>query len=190
MLRVIEALVQNDEAKRCFLTCRDIDPGHHALDGQNSVDKCPVTVWEMLAEWWNGPDFNPVTEIVINLHSDFLQEIDLWHEIVASMHNTTPEYIKHRFQSMMVTMKHGIANWELSGMGDGGHDYSDFGDNENDDESRSEYQEGHENFGSINGCNRTRLSNHHTFFEFNQTYVLYAWHMLEKHGLLRYHFSC
>ena len=35
MLRVVEALVHNDNAKRAFLTRRDIDPGHHAVNGPN-----------------------------------------------------------------------------------------------------------------------------------------------------------
>jgi hypothetical protein len=59
-------------------------------------------------------------------------------------------------------------------MGDGGHDQ----------DSEEQYGEGHEKFGSIKGCDHTALSNCHAFFEFSQTYVLYAWHMLEKHYLL------
>jgi hypothetical protein len=51
MLRVIAALVQNDDAKRAFLTRRDIDPGRHAVDGRNSIEKRPLTVWEMISDW-------------------------------------------------------------------------------------------------------------------------------------------
>jgi hypothetical protein len=51
MLRVITALVQNDDAKRAFLTRRDIDPGRHAVDGRNSIEKRPLTVWEMISDW-------------------------------------------------------------------------------------------------------------------------------------------
>ena len=69
VLRLVQALVQNDEAKRAFLTCRNIDPGRHAVDGRLSVEKRPVTVWEILLDWWNDPDFNPTTEVVNNLHS-------------------------------------------------------------------------------------------------------------------------
>jgi hypothetical protein len=39
MLRVVEALVHNDDAKRAFLTCRDIAPGRHAVDSRNSIEK-------------------------------------------------------------------------------------------------------------------------------------------------------
>lgn len=84
-------------------------------------------------------------------------------------------------------MKRGIANWELSGTGDGVYDCTDDDDKAEEDEGCS--QEGHEKFGSMISRNRTRLSNHHSFFEYNQAYVLYAWHMLEKHGLLRSSFQ-
>ena len=70
MLRVVEALVHNDDAKRAFLTRRDIDPGRHAVDGCNTIEKQPLTVWEMMSDWWNDPGFNPVTEIVSDLHTD------------------------------------------------------------------------------------------------------------------------
>jgi hypothetical protein len=84
-------------------------------------------------------------------------------------------------------MKRGIANWELSGTGDGAYDRTDDDDKAEEDEGCS--QEGHKKFGSMTSRNRTRFSNHHSFFEYNQAYVLYAWHMLEKHGLLRSSFQ-
>ncbi len=84
-------------------------------------------------------------------------------------------------------MKRGIANWELSGTGDGAYDRTD--DDDEAEEGEGCYQEGHEKFGSVIGRNCTRLSNRHSFFEYNQSYVLYAWHMLEKHGLLRFSFQ-
>ena len=70
ILRMVEALVQNDDAKRAFLTRRDIALGRHAVDGHNSIEKRPLTVWEMVSDWWNDPGFNPVTEIVSDLHTD------------------------------------------------------------------------------------------------------------------------
>jgi hypothetical protein len=93
-LQMVEALVQNDFAKRVFLSCQNIDPGCHTVGGRNSVEKHPVTVWEMMSEWWNDPDFNPVMEIVNNLHLDYLAETDLGYQHVASMHKATPEYIE------------------------------------------------------------------------------------------------
>ncbi len=80
----------------------------------------------------------------------------------------------------MVVMKYRIANWELSGMRDGGH----YRDCDDDEECVSGYCKGYEKFGSISGPDHTPLSNCHAFFKYSQTYVLYAWHMLEKHGLL------
>ncbi len=94
MLRVDEALVQNDDAKRAFLRRRDIDPGHHAVDSHNSIEKWHLTVWEMVSDWWLDPGFNPVSERVSDLHTDYLDEIDLGYEKVTTMHKATPEYIE------------------------------------------------------------------------------------------------
>jgi hypothetical protein len=158
------------------------------VDGCNTIEKQPLTVWEMMSDWWNDPGFNPVTEIVSDLHTDYIEEIDVGCEKVASMHKASPEYIEQRFQGMLVIMKHDIANWELSGMGDGAYDCGEDDDDDN-EEDEGGYREGHEKFGLMICRNRTRLSNRHSFFEYNQTYVLYASHMLEKHSLLRSSFQ-
>jgi hypothetical protein len=138
----------------------------------------------MVSDWWNDPDFNPTTEVVHDLHSDYLVEIDIGYEQVVSMHEATPEYVERRFQGMMVVLKRGIKNWELSGMGDGGRD-----EDQDCADCEEQYREGHGKFGSISGRDHTALSNRHAFFEWNQSYVLYAWHMLEKHGLLQSSFQ-
>jgi hypothetical protein len=51
------------------------------------------------------------------------------------------------------------------------------------------YEEGHELFGLIRGRNLSALSNRHSYFHYCKSYVLYAWHMLKKHGLLRTSFQ-
>ena len=193
MLRVIEALVQNDDSKMLYLKRRHIDRGREAVDGRNSVEKRAVTCWEIIADSWNDPGFNPTTEIITDLHSDFMEEIDLSHSCVAAYHEATPEYVEKRFQGMIVDLKRGIANWEKSGAGDGGHDEgdgfnSDAEENDGGGVSRG-YEEGHELFGSIRGRNRDSLCNRHAYFQYSKSYVLYAWHMLEKHGLLRNSFQ-
>ncbi len=81
MLRLVEALVQNDDAKRAFLTRHNIDPGQHVVDGRHSIEKHAVTVWE---NCWNDND----------LQSEYLVEINLAHKQVSSMHKATPEYIE------------------------------------------------------------------------------------------------
>ena len=122
MLRAIEALVQNDDAKMLYLKRRDIARGREEVDGRNSVEKRAVTCWEIISDSWNDPGFNPTTEIVPDLHSDYLEEINLSHICVAAYHEATPEYVEKRFQGMIVDLKRGIANWEKSGAGDGGRD--------------------------------------------------------------------
>ncbi len=64
---------------------------------------------------------------------------------------------------MIVDLKRGIANWEKSGAGDGGHNEgdgfnSDAEENDGGGVSRG-YEEGHELLGSIRGRNQATLSN-------------------------------
>ncbi|KAL3826997.1 hypothetical protein ACHAXA_000061, partial [Cyclostephanos tholiformis] len=176
----------NDDAKMLYLKRRDIARGHEEVDGRNSVEKQAVTCWEIISDSWNDPGFNPTTEIVPDLHSDYLKEINLSHSCVSACHKATPEYVEKRFQGMIVDLKRGIANWEKSGAGDGGCDDDDCDVSTVDGAG---YDEGHELFGSIRGHNQSALSNQHSYFHYCKSYVLYAWHMLEKHGLLRTSFQ-
>ena len=186
MLRANVALVQNDDAKMLYFQRRDIAQGCEEVDGRNSLEKQAVTCWEIISDTWNDPGFNTTT-IVPDLHSDYLEEIDLSHSCVAAYHEATPEYVKKQFQGMIVDLKRGIANWEKSGAGDGGHD--DDGCDILSSVDGAGYEEGHELCGSIHGRNQSALSNRHSYFHYCKSYVLYAWNMLEKHGLLHTSFQ-
>ena len=77
LLRLIPALVEDDETKMLYLSRRDISRDRHVIDSRNSIEHRATTVWEKLAATWNNPDFNPVTEIHDDLHSNFYNEIEL-----------------------------------------------------------------------------------------------------------------
>ena len=88
----IHALVDDDEVKNLYLDWCSIDRNRHAIYGHNSTNKRATTVWEMIANSWNNPTFNPVTEIVFDLHLKFIDKIELDHENIAHFHLTTPEF--------------------------------------------------------------------------------------------------
>ncbi len=69
-MHLIHALVNNDEVKSAFLKRHDILPGRMAIKNCNSDNKEP-SVWELLARFWNGPSFEPVTDELGTLHIDF-----------------------------------------------------------------------------------------------------------------------
>jgi hypothetical protein len=87
------------------------------------------------------------------------------------MSQASPEKCENKFSSMMVDLKRVIANWEKSGQGDGGvdDDEEDIGDGR---------------FGSLQNRDRGALDCRCNFVKYHQSYLLYLWHMLDKHNLL------
>ena len=71
MLRLIHALVDHDEIKSAYLTRHDLPSGRMAIENRNTVEARMGTVWQMMADRWNDPNFLPVTGIFPELHSDF-----------------------------------------------------------------------------------------------------------------------
>jgi hypothetical protein len=91
VLRLIHAIVEDDRTKRAFLTRFDLDNNRTAVDNRNSIDKRSTTVWELVSNRWNDPDFNPHTEILTAIHSDYSVEINIGFESVADLLRASPE---------------------------------------------------------------------------------------------------
>ena len=180
LLRLIHALVEKDETKMLYLSRRDISRDRHVIDSRNSIEHRASTVWEKLAATWNNPDFNPVTETHDDLHSNFYNEIELAYVNVEHLHPATPEYVEKRVQGIIIDIKRGIAKWEKSGSGDG----APVGDDEG-----YEVEMGNPMFGRITNRPLTALSNRGSFFDSTKAYILYAWEMFDKHGLLQSSFQ-
>ncbi len=70
-------------------------------------------------------------------------------------------------------------NWECSGQGGGGVDTSE---TKNDDGSNATAKIVFGSFANWMDCAHDL---HKSFVSFNQTYLLYFWHMLEKHDLIK-----
>jgi hypothetical protein len=180
-LRLIHCLVDNDQIKHAFLHRNDIDSSRLHLDNRNSVTKRAATVWEMLSEKFNDDTFTPESEAVTDLHSDYKDSIVLYHSLVKNMAVATPEKCKEKISSALIAMKRCIAKWERSGQGEGGNIEEEEGDDEEQDSSSLNSQA---KFGSLNNRSKIALDSRESFFNSHQSYLLYLWHMLDKHNLL------
>ena len=162
MLRMICAIVSNGEIIRLFLSRYDLANDRLQVENRKSEGKKPVTVWELVANVFNDPEFSPTTEALPDLHPDYALPIDVGYSTVCLMVEATPEKCESRFNGMMVDLKCIINNWKLSGQGDGG-----LVDNNEGDEGQ-----------------RGGMDERKNFVKYQQSYLLYLWHILEKYNLL------
>ena len=166
-LRLIHCLIDHDDIKSAYLRRNDIPSGRLHLDSRNSVEKRSLTVWEMISSKYNDVRYSPVTEEILSLHSDFFESETLWHDLVKNKAPATPEKCQAKFSSMMISLKRSKEKWERSGQGDGG----------------KKDEEGSDDNGNNEPDEEVALDDRHSFFQYNQSYLLYLWHMLDKHGL-------
>ena len=64
-LRMIHALMDQDDAERLFLARYDLDNIRLQVKNQNSTTKRVQTVWEMVSDCWNDSDFCPITGVYL-----------------------------------------------------------------------------------------------------------------------------
>jgi hypothetical protein len=119
MLRLIHALVNHDDIKSAYLTRHDLPSGRMAIENRNTVEAHMGTVWQMMADRWNDPNFLPVTGIFPELHSDFSRPIALNHYYVSQMQVATAEKVEEKWNTMNLRLKRVIDGWEAIGQGDG-----------------------------------------------------------------------
>jgi hypothetical protein len=67
------------------------------LDGCNSVETRPKTVWELVADLWNDINWEPTTQVFPELHSDFIVGETIHHDLVLDMRHATAEYIQNKY---------------------------------------------------------------------------------------------
>ncbi|KAG7353942.1 hypothetical protein IV203_003298 [Nitzschia inconspicua] len=132
------------------------------------------TVWEAIANLWNDPGFAPVTEGgLAELHFDFIPSIAVPYEKVSSMNPATPQFVQNKITGMVTSLTRIISNWERSGQGDGGF------------HEDGAFESDHPLFGTFADREPAALNSRCSFCEDHQTYLLYFWHILEKHQLLQ-----
>mmetsp|Transcript_13664 Transcript_13664/g.16599 ORF Transcript_13664/g.16599 Transcript_13664/m.16599 type:complete len:321 (+) Transcript_13664:1406-2368(+) len=76
VLRVVHALVDHDDAKLAFASSYDVED-RLSVDSRNSPGHIKKTVYDIVAGYYNNPDFNPMSTLYPHVHSDFAEVIDL-----------------------------------------------------------------------------------------------------------------
>lgn len=164
MLRLIHCVI-DDRIKPAYLKRNDLSGDRLGVENRNSVVAQP-NVYSLIADLWNNKDFEPETESLADLHDDFIVSQKLSYDKVASLAVADSTRVVRLLSQMRVSLNRIIGNWERSGQGDGGNDE----------------REG-ENFGSLEGRSGAALHRRASFVEAKNSYLLYYWHMLEKHQL-------
>ena len=137
------------------------------IDGRNS-DQKPPEWYQIAAEKYNDPKFEPETGAHPQLHEDFAKPIKLTRDKVPF---STPDKIKDKQGQLRGFMLKLISNWEKSGNGS------------------CQRHEGDERFGVIddpdkqfvNGDNRAVFAERLGY----KSYVLYGWHVFDQLQLLQ-----
>ena len=136
-LRLIHAIVDDDDIKRAYIHRNDIPSGRMAVENRNTPEAKAANVWQRVADKWNDVSFAPVTESVPDLfHDSFAVSEMIPHDMIMSFLPPNADKAKERFKSMIRVLKLIIPKWEKSGQGDGGGHRQDDDDNpfvDNDD---------------------------------------------------------
>jgi hypothetical protein len=181
-LRLIHTIIDHDNIKLAFLKRHDLSSSRMQVENRNSVNKREKTVWELVSEKWNSVEYSAETICIGHLHTDFSDSKTIPHSNVESMMVATPEKCEQKFQSMMSELNKRIEKWERSGQGEGGEQaYDDDDDGDGEVENRVPSSEG---YGSLKDRSQGALDKVHAFFEYNQSYLIYLWYVMDCYGLL------
>jgi hypothetical protein len=85
------------------------------LDGRNSSER-PPDFFELAAEVYNDPGFNPVTNKYPSLHSDFSDHIILW---AKNAPKVSPQKIREKWSDVRGKLVIIVKKYEQSGNGEG-----------------------------------------------------------------------
>lgn len=176
-LRLIHCITDVDSIKRAYIDREKIPMGRLHLENRNS-DLCEDTVWDMIADKFNDPTFNPDSEVCADMHSDYKKSFVIAYEQVKDMQVATPDQCMKRITSMIVDLKRIIGRWEQSGQGHGGT-------LTNDDPPPEKRGESHAEFGTFVGRTPAALDKRSEFINKRATYIGYFWHVMVKHDLLK-----
>ena len=159
-LRMLYTIVSNanEKIKDAFLHRNDLADDRLALDGRNHAEN--ETCWDMIAEEWNDPFFNPPGESLPQVHAQFRNPIDMSWESIAGLVPATAEKCQDLFEKAMVKLKHMMAQYAASGQGSGGVRHG------------------------TDTSERGLFDKRQNFLNDRQPYFLYLWYILEKHELM------
>jgi hypothetical protein len=159
------------------------------------IENRPLTVFEVIFDMWNSPEFNPVAPASA-CHSDFQSCTICSFEQVEGLAPATPQKIEDTFASMRSELLRIITRWEQSGQGEGGMDAEDeehrrstvfdddtrsFGQVDDDEDSTVQ----HCILGSLDGRPARALQSRAAFLNGRPSYLLYFWEVADTHQLLQ-----
>ena len=174
-LRLIHAIIDDNDIKSAYNSRLNLPGGRMAVENRRTQEAITSNVWYMVANKWNDPLFHPTTSVKDH-HSDFARPIAIPFDSVASMQPATPEKAEEKWNTMNLTLKRIIQNWERSGQGYGGY-VEEPGEEEVDADNDTFA------FGCLEGRSQVALESRSNFFDGKNMYLLYLWDVLEEHGL-------
>lgn len=78
-----------------------------------------MTVWQLISEYFNDPDFNPTSTPYPDLNDDFRTSIDLSYSNFERCARTTPDKVKDKFGNVCTKLSVIMQNDTKSGGGGG-----------------------------------------------------------------------
>jgi hypothetical protein len=180
IIRLIHALVDNDEIKHAYIERFDVPSDRMVIENRNTPETRAACCWAMMAVKWNDPLFSPSSILMRELHSDFGGPIVIDHDVISDLTVATAEKVRDKWSGLLHGLKRQIEKWERSGQGDGGYYIDDdaaFGDDK--DETRPAPK-----FGELSNRSQGALDSRAAFFRYKESYLLYLWEVLECNGLL------
>jgi hypothetical protein len=188
-LRLIHCITECDLTRHAFLHRNNVME-QAELDAQSSPER-PRTGYEVIADKWNDPFFNPQSKLS-SCHEDFRVVYDLSHLKVAHITPADALSMKNRLSSIHSLLLCMITAWEQSGQGDGGR--RNFLNSEqvieafeNGDDIPIEIvaiSAGNVPFGGLEGQTQEALDIQANFLGGNLSRYLYFWELADTFQLL------
>ena len=159
-LRMVHCLLE-DDVKEAFLRCHDT-MDRAALDSRNSPHR-PKTWLEKIVDKYNLPTFCPQTKVFPDLHSNFLEPIDV--SLGNCPRVVTTDQVKAWIADGKAKFVIVIDKWEQSRNGNG------------------QRVEGNPNFGNMASI-KYQVDNRATYLNGHRSSLLYYWQMLDHYDML------
>jgi hypothetical protein len=156
----------------------------------------PPNVFEVIAQLWNCPSFNPVAP-ASECHLDFQLATDCSYDLVAGLVPATPQKIEDCFTSIRSDLFRIVTRWEQSGQGEGGRDQEEDEEDaavsavdHNEDDSLTEGDlmsptRHRITIGSLDRRPPCALQSRAAFLNGRPSYLLYFWEEADSHQLLQ-----
>lgn len=187
----MKCLIQDDIKEKWI---HNSDPRSiQEIDARHSDVREP-TVFEVIAERWNSPSFNPTT-MVSNCHYDYSEEIDVGFDATSEFARASPTKVKDKLAKMKADLSSIIQKWERSGQGDGGRIDEEDDDNDDDEQDPSQDIDGSLGSGAEGLTNVEKFQwgrsqgrqgafdCRESFLGSNPSYLLYFWDVLDNNDL-------